>query len=92
MIVALGYKNKLFFDFYLPEYNLLIEYNGKQHYEPILFSSDMTWKEAKKTFVDQSKRDIIKVNYCKKNNYDLIVISYKKIKVIEEILAEYFYE
>ena len=23
------------FDFYLPDYNLLIEFQGKQHYEPV---------------------------------------------------------
>lgn len=31
------YKQKLQFDFYLPEYNLCIEYNGIQHYIPIDF-------------------------------------------------------
>ncbi|MFT7335542.1 MAG: hypothetical protein ACI9M1_001456 [Porticoccaceae bacterium] len=28
-------KNKLRCDFYLPEYNTVIEYNGLQPYEPI---------------------------------------------------------
>ena len=27
------YKNKLRFDFYLPDYNTCIEYDGEQHYQ-----------------------------------------------------------
>ena len=30
-------KNKLRFDFYLPKYNVLIEYDGMQHFKPIIF-------------------------------------------------------
>lgn len=42
------------FDFYLPDYNILIEYNGKQHYEPIKYFG------GQKTFDNQVLRDNIK--------------------------------
>ena len=33
--VGCVYKNKLPFDFYLIDYNICIEFNGRQHYEPV---------------------------------------------------------
>ena len=63
---------ELKFDFYLPSYNTCIEYDGKQHFEPIQY-----WggdKEFKKT----QKRDKIKSDYCKKNNIKLHRIKYNE--------------
>jgi len=58
------------FDFYLPDNNSCIEYNGKQHYEPInYFGGSITYN---KTIL----RDNIKINFCKENNINLLVISY----------------
>lgn len=61
------YKRKLPFDFYLPELNTCIEYDGEQHFEPRFGNS-----EFKKTKI----RDEIKTNYCLSNNIRLIRISY----------------
>ena len=63
-------KYVLRFDFYLPDYNILIEYNGKQHYEPIDFFG------GQEGFEKNVKRDKIKENYCKENNITLIKIPY----------------
>lgn len=68
------------FDFYLPEYNMCIEYNGKQHYKPV------EWFGGKKTYEYIINNDIIKYYYCKKNNIKLIVIKYDEN--IETILNE----
>ena len=68
------------FDFYLLEYNMCIEFNGKQHYEPIeMFGGE-------KMFISQQKRDEIKKEYCKQNNIPLIIIKYDED--IEKILNE----
>lgn len=67
------------FDFYVPSKNLLIEYNGKQHYEPIRH-----WGGRKK-FLKQKHHDWLKRRYAKRNNIDLLVISYKES--IEEKLC-----
>jgi len=58
------------FDFYLPNYNILIEFNGLQHYKPINFFG------GKKAFKKQVKKDNIKKKYCKDNNITLIIIRY----------------
>lgn len=65
------------FDFHLPEYNLLIEYDGRQHFVDIY---------GKKYLKKQHKRDLIKNQYCKDNKINLIRINYlisiEKIKII----------
>lgn len=63
-------KRLLRFDFHLLDYGILIEYNGKQHYEPVEFFG------GQKGFEARVRRDRIKVEYCKNNNIPLIVIPY----------------
>lgn len=67
----LKFKKSLSYDFYLPKYNILIEYQGLQHYKPIESFGGM------ETYKSQVKRDTIKRNYAKNNGYILIEISYK---------------
>lgn len=73
-------KRKIPFDFYLEEYNLCIEYQGKQHYEPVeLFGGGDSFKK-------QIENDNIKRAYCKNNNINLLEICYKDFDNIEHIL------
>lgn len=71
-----GVKNKLPFDFYLPKYNICIEYDGKQHFEPVCFNG-INFKIANENFKKLKINDKIKTNYCQENNIILIRISYK---------------
>lgn len=76
------YKNKLPFDFYLIDYNTCIEFNGRQHYEPVdCFGGENEFDEI-------IKRDNIKREYCKLNNIKLVEINYKDINNIESILIK----
>lgn len=70
--------NKLPFDFFLPNYNLLIEYQGIQHFEPIEFFG------GERTFEVQVRRDNIKKNWAKRSKYELKYITYKD-KTIETL-------
>lgn len=75
------------FDFYLPDSNTLIEYDGKQHYEPVNFggcSDDVALINHKRT----KKHDNIKNTYCKSNNIKLVRIPYWDFDNIEQILDE----
>lgn len=74
--------NVLSFDFYLPDYNLCVEYNGEQHYREmgVWGGSD----KLKRTI----KNDKIKVKYCEDNNIVLLVIPYWNYNKIEEILEK----
>ncbi len=62
--------NSLKFDFYLPDHNLCIEYDGKQHFESMdIFGGDIEFEKRK-------INDRIKDDYCSKNKIRLIRISY----------------
>jgi hypothetical protein len=71
------FYNKLPFDFYLPQYNICIEYDGEFHYKMI-----MGYEE----FVNGKIRDTIKNIYCQQNNIKLIRIPYWEFNNIKEIL------
>lgn len=59
------------FDFYLPEYNRLIEFDGIQH-----FKYTHTWHKSEEDFILAQKRDKEKNNYALSHNIDLIRIPY----------------
>lgn len=80
-----GEKRMLSFDFYLPEQNILIEYDGKQHYEPVNFYGCSN-ERAMKTHLELMKNDKIKNDYCLKNGLILVRIPYT-IKTIAELEA-----
>lgn len=58
------------FDFYLPNYNIVIEYQGIQHYESIEYFG------GQENFENQILRDNIKRKYCEDNNIILFEIPY----------------
>ena len=68
----------LYFDFYLTDFNTIIEYDGLQHFEPV-----MIWGGQEK-LKKQQENDEIKNNYCKNKNIKLVRIPYTKSK--EEIV------
>lgn len=63
-------KRPLPFDFYLPDYNVVIEFQGEQHYRPVDF-----WG-GKEAFEYRKRNDFIKADYCKSNNIPLISIPF----------------
>ena len=73
------------FDFYLPEYNLCIEYDGEGHYKPIKRGA-MSDIQAEESLVQIKSRDDIKTNYCKNNNINLLRIPYLDFNSIDNIL------
>lgn len=80
----LGLKGgNLSYDFYSPDYNLLIECQGKQHEQ--FCKGFHTTKEDFERQVEHDKR---KKQYAKGNNIGLLEIWYYDIDNIEEILLE----
>jgi very-short-patch-repair endonuclease/DNA-directed RNA polymerase subunit H (RpoH/RPB5) len=68
------------FDFYLPEYNICIEYDGQHHF-------NIVSKFGGENFLNKVRQnDKIKDNWCSENNIKLIRISYKKKNKIFKIL------
>ena len=67
------------FDFYLQDYNVLIEIDGIQHFRPTQFANQ-TKEQLEESFAKQKKHDAIKDSYCKKYNIPLLRISYLEIR------------
>lgn len=76
------------FDFFLPKHNMCIEYDGEQHFRPVIFRENFNG-EAEKQYFDCVKRDRIKNDYCEKNGITLIRIPYWERKNITQILEEH---
>jgi hypothetical protein len=78
------YCIKLPFDFYLPDKNTCIEYDGVQHFKPI---SQFGGEQG---FLKIQKNDKIKNHYCEDNGIKLIRIPYtmKKQDIEPYILSE----
>ena len=60
------------FDFYLPEHNTCIEYDGRQHFEAI-----DRWGGVN-GLIDQQRKDNIKNIFCENNKIKLLRISHKE--------------
>jgi Protein of unknown function (DUF723) len=73
-------KRPLRFDFWLPDFNVLIEYDGPQHFE----SKD--YFGGKSHFESTVKRDRIKSHYARRKKIRLIRVKYTETKV-EAFLA-----
>lgn len=67
-------KRPLPFDFYLPDYNVCIEYDGRQHftYKGGFFGNKTPMEE----FLKLKNNEIIKNKYCKDNDIRLIRIPF----------------
>lgn len=77
------YKYKLRFDFYLPEYNMCIEFDGIQHHKPIKIFGGF------KNLEENINKDTIKDNFCKINNIKLLRINYLQEENIENLISSF---
>jgi len=81
----------LYFDFLLPEYNILIEYNGKQHYDPYHEYHHGDYR----SFEIQVYNDERKKEFCKLHGIKYLVYNSKDWFNLEDIIwkdiSRYYY-
>lgn len=70
----------LSFDFYLPDNNICIEYDGEQHFKPV--NRFGGFKSYDKTLI----RDKIKNEYCTLNSIKLIRVTSKNLKNLNDLI------
>lgn len=75
----------LSYDFYIPEHNLLIEYQGQFH------DGSASMIEKEKYFDKQQRNDRLKKDYAKNNHYNFLEIWYYDYKNIESIIDKFIY-
>lgn len=80
-------KQELPFDFYLNDFDILIEYDGQQHFQITRFGNKSE-EQAKKDLLLYQKHDEIKNQWCKDNNKKLIRFSYKDFNNLKPLLEE----
>jgi hypothetical protein len=83
-----GKKNALKFDFYIPKHKYVIEFDGRQHFEVVMFNG-CTYEKALKTHLELVSNDLIKNKYCIDNNITMHRIRYD-MKNINEYLSKIF--
>lgn len=74
-------KRRLRFDFYFPELNLLLEFDGIHHFRPLKHQN------GQESFEKTQKYDKMKDNYCLDHGIHLIRVPYWEAKNLEEILT-----
>ena len=82
-LIGLGGR-RLSYDFNLVLHNTLIEFQGKQHYQPIDFFG------GKEQFEIQQEHDRRKKTYALSHGYNFLEIKYEDKECIDEILDEFF--
>jgi very-short-patch-repair endonuclease len=75
--------NKHYFDFYIEELNLFIEYDGEQHFY-------QSWYHEEGEFEKRCRRDLDKNNYTLENKSHFLRIPYWELDNIERILKKVF--
>lgn len=68
------------FDFYLPDYNLIVEIMGEQHERPVEYFGGQT------AFERCIKHDNIKREYLKKNDINILDIWYYELDNMEDLI------
>lgn len=74
-------NKRLSFDFYLPDDNILIEYDGEQHYAIQL--GKLVFYKTKEEALEAKFRDIIKNQYAYKRKIHLIRIPYRHFDILD---------
>ena len=80
----LRYIKKLRYDRYVTYLNMLLEYDGEQH-----FKRNTSWRSSKNEFIESNNRDQIKTEYAIKNGYNFIRIAYYEdhVQALESFLV-----
>lgn len=74
------YDRKMKPDFWLPDYNLVIEFDGIQHFEPVeQFGGE-------KMLIETQKRDKKKEELCQEHGVEVLRIPYWELRNISKIL------
>ena len=81
---ALSKKGALLeFDIFITNKNVLIEYNGQQHYEFVKL-----FHKTEKKFQAQKERDILKERLAKDNGFKFVIIKYDEPLVEDYIISK----
>ena len=70
-----------------PKLNIAFEYDGQQHYRPVMWRGAGTPEQAEEAFKKTQRRDALKNQLCEENGVKLVRIPYWDFDKIPEIIA-----
>ena len=76
------------FDFFIPEENVCIEFDGQQHYKLVDYTGEGDTEYLTRVLWDTQLRDKAKETFCSENGIKLIRIAYFEIDVIADKLRD----
>lgn len=79
------------FDFYLPDLNKCIEFDGQHHFKPVTFNG-ISQEQAEINHQLTRWHDEIKDNYCRDNHIGLLRIPYNEYQNIQQYIIEFIYD
>lgn len=71
-----GDHRSLYYDFYVPDANLLIEYDGEHHFRPVNIHGKLTNEQIAQTYERTVRYDHIKTMFAEEHKTDLLRIPY----------------
>lgn len=82
-----GGMRKYRFDFYVPQFNACIEFDGQQHFKVVDFAGSKDEDQLFNTLLDTVFRDMQKTQYCEEQGIRLIRVRFDEVERISEILS-----
>lgn len=73
-------------DFMFIDHKIIIEYDGRQHFQPVTFGG-ISEEKAREAFYETNVNDKLKDDFCEENGYKMIRINYKDFPKVLEILS-----
>lgn len=80
------------FDFYLPEFDIYIQYNGEHHYETVKWANSITDEQLEDNLKQEQLHDQMKFEYCEKNSLNYIILKYDQLNNLENCLEKELYK
>lgn len=82
-------KHPLRFDYYFTDYNLLVEVQGSQHFNPSSMGADISKEEIEKNFKGLQERDQLKRDYCISHSLPFIeIVSKADFAKFDKLITE----
>lgn len=81
-------RRKFPFDFYLPDYDTCIEFDGQQHFKPVDFAGCRDEDRLWRVFNETRSHDLAKDLFCEAAGLHLIRIRFDEINRVDEILSD----
>lgn len=76
----LKYKSAMYFDFYLPKHNIVLECQGMQHFKPIKYFG------GKEKYFETVEKDLLKKELCEQHGIKLLYYSNLGIEYPYEVI------